>query len=145
MLKPIILGYLAAVWAISHISLLSCTPATCILPAPSRTLIPEFLLRISDYLSLHSFIDIKLLHLIGQLSVLADVIIVVYYILSTVFHVTKTIICNLVTVGVVLVVLGLGIAIHEYGTGVVMQWVLENGVEGVKKVGRVLVKAKGEI
>lgn len=142
MLKAIILGYLAAVWAISHISLISCTPETCVTPVPPRSLVPSFLLHISDYLANHSFINIGLLHLIGQLSLVADVLIVVYFVLSTVFHITKTIISNVLLLILLFVVLAIGLAAYEYGWAYVAEWLFNHGVTGVKKLVGTLAKSK---
>jgi hypothetical protein len=74
MLKQFIFAFLAAILLMAQISLLSCTPSTCIVGAPARELMPTPLLAISDFLLNYQMINIKLLHLIGQLTVVAELL-----------------------------------------------------------------------
>jgi hypothetical protein len=70
--------------------------------------------------------------------VVADVIIIAYFVLTTVFSFTKALICNLIMLVLVVGALVLGLAVHQYGTAAVAQWVLNHGVEwGKQAVGKV--------
>jgi hypothetical protein len=127
MLKQFIFAFLAAILLMAQISLLSCTPSTCIVGAPARELMPTPLLAISDFLLNYQMINIKLLHLIGQLTVVAELLLVVYWIISITWGVISGILSNFVYMMGLFLLLLLGFSIHQFGIGSVVSWLFELG------------------
>lgn len=133
-LKEIVLGYVAALMLVSHISLISCNEKTCIIPPVPREYVPASILRVSDYLEKHSFIDIKMLQLIGQLSLVAEALIIAYYVCQYVLGAAISYIWLTVKIVAVLVVVAFALATYYKGLPWVMSTVSRGGWETVREM-----------
>ena len=122
LVKTILIAYLAAIWVVAHLSLISCTKETCVIEGPSRELVPEVLLNASDHLLRNPWVNVRLLHLIGEISLLADIIIIGYLLLSSVLGTVRAICNNIFFMMLIVIVTVYALAIHQFGFSAVLSW-----------------------
>ena len=120
--KTILIAYLAAIWVVAHISLISCTKETCMMDGPPRALVPDVLLNASDHLVKNPWVNMRLLQLIGQLSLLADLIIIGYILLHSVLGTVRAICNNIFFLLFIVIVTVYAMAIHQFGFSAVYSW-----------------------
>ena len=91
MLKEIIIAYLVALSIITHMSLLTCTESTCLFTVNKYLVEYDAVRKIISLVNSQSLISIQHLHLLGHISLLADIVLVIYIVVSIITNIVSRI------------------------------------------------------